>query len=217
MLPRNLRGRRIAILVADGFEKNELNLPWRALKDAGALTEIISLRKGKIRGMTLHQPEEKIVVQKTISDVQVSDFDGLFIPGGSVSPDLLGQSSEALSFVRKFASENKPIASLCHGPWLLVAAGLVQGRSLTSWPGIKDDIIKSGGIWVDSGVVREGSLLTARAPEDMKNFIQALRELFSLEPEEAPLAQVGTLTSLASLALGWLKAGKRKETTRALR
>lgn len=211
MSPRTLKGRRIAILVADGFERNELLLPQRALKEAGAITEIISLRKGKIRGMTQHQPEEKILVQKTISDARATDFDGLFIPGGSISPDLLGQSSEVLSFVREFDQVRKPIASLCHGPWLLVAAGIVQGRSLTSWPGIKSDILKSGGVWIDTGVVREENLLTARAPEDMKSFIRALEELFSLTPVEAPLIEVGTLTGLAGLAFGWLRSGKRNE------
>lgn len=124
--------RRIAILAADGFEKVELTVPEKALRLAGAETEVVSLRRGRIRGVNLHEPASRVSVSKTVEEADPADYDGLLIPGGFINPDLLRQSAEVRQFVRQFAAADKPIATLCHGPWVLAAAGLLDGRVLTS-------------------------------------------------------------------------------------
>jgi protease I len=176
---KKLAGRRIAVLAADGFERVELVLPVAALRLAGAETEIISLRHGRIRGVNLHEPASKVRVAKTISEASPGDYDGLLLPGGFISPDLLRQSSEAREFVRLFDEAQKPIATLCHGPWVLASAGLVDGRTMTSWPGIRDDLVNAGATWLDESVVRHGNLLTSRGPQDIIPFIRGIKEFFS--------------------------------------
>ena len=128
-----MKGRRIAALAADGFEKVELVIPMKALQAAGAEVDVISLRHGNIRGVNLHEPASRVHVDKTIAEANPDDYDGLLLPGGFINPDLLRQSAEARAFVRAFDRAGKPIASLCHGPWVLASAGLLQGRTLTSW------------------------------------------------------------------------------------
>ncbi len=136
---RPLKGRRIAALAADGFEQVELVIPLRALKRAGAKVDVVSLRHGRIRGVNLHLPAGRVGVDKTISEADPGDYDGLLLPGGFINPDLLRQSAQAREFVRAFAASDKPIATLCHGPWVLASAGLLGGRTLTSWPGRSPD------------------------------------------------------------------------------
>src|SRR4051812_37235832 len=131
---RRLKGRRIAALAADGFEKVELVVPLRALKTAGAEVDVVSLRHGRIRGVNLHMPASRVRVDKTIGDADPSDYDGLLLPGGFINPDLLRQSAPAREFVRAFAATDKPIATLCHGPWVLASAGPLSGRALPSRP-----------------------------------------------------------------------------------
>src|ERR1700712_5688180 len=131
---RRLHGRRIAALAADGFEKVELTIPMRALQLASAKVDVVSLRRGRIRGVNLHMPATRVGVDKTVSEANVADYDGLLLPGGFINPDLLRQSAEARQFVRDFDSSGKPIATLCHGPWVLASAGLLNGRALTSGP-----------------------------------------------------------------------------------
>jgi len=179
-----LKNRRIAILAADGFEKVELTIPTKALKAAGAEVDIISLRKGAIRGVNLHEPAGRVSVDKTIDRANPADYDGLLIPGGFINPDLLRQSAEARDFVRAFDQAGKPIASLCHGPWVLASAGLLHGRTLTSWPGVRDDVVNAGGTWVDEEFVRDGNLATSRGPQDLVPFSRGIIELFS---ESAPV------------------------------
>ena len=176
---KDLKGRRIAVLAADGFEKVELTVPVKALKAAGARVDIISLRPGRIRGVHLDEPAGKVSVTKTVDQADHMDYDGLFIPGGFINPDLLRQSAAARNFARAFDRERKPIATICHGPWVLASAGLTQGRILTSWPGIRDDMINSGATWLDREVVRDGNWVSSRGPEDLSPFIQAMSELFS--------------------------------------
>src|SRR4051794_16705947 len=132
---KSLEGRRIAVLAADGFEKVELTIPTKALRLAGADVDIVSLRSGSIRGVNLHEPAGRVHVDKTLAHASPADYDGLLIPGGFINPDVLRQSAEAREFVRAFERAGKPIATLCHGPWLLASAGLVSGRTMTSWPG----------------------------------------------------------------------------------
>jgi protease I len=174
-----LEGRRIAVLAADGFEKVEVTVPVNALRLAGARVDIVSLRHGRLRGVNIHEPASRVRVDRTLDEASADDYDGLLIPGGFISPDLLRQSASAREFVRAFDRTGKPIASLCHGPWLLISASVTQGRTLASWPGIRDDVVNSGAVWLDREVVRDGNWVTSRGPQDMVPFVQAMVELFA--------------------------------------
>ena len=182
---QQLQGRRVAVLAADGFEKVELTVPVAALRAAGAGVDIVSLRHGRIRGVNLHEPASRVSVDHTIGEVAEADYDALFIPGGFISPDLLRQSGAARQFVREFNSTGKPIATLCHGPWVLSSAGLTKGRRMTSWPGVRDDLVNAGAIWIDQEVVRDGNWLTSRGPQDMVPFVKALVPFFAGNAEQA--------------------------------
>jgi protease I len=174
-----LQGRRIAILAADGFESVELTIPRTALRTAGALVDVVSIRSGKIRGMNLHLPAGKIRVDRTLEEADPEQYDALFIPGGFINPDLLRQSAAARFFVRSFELMDKPIASLCHGPWVLISAGLAYGRHVTSWPGLRDDLVNAGARWTDEPVVRDGKWVTSRGPQDLLAFIPAMIDTFA--------------------------------------
>jgi protease I len=176
---RRLRGRRIAALAADGFEKVELTIPLAALRRAGAKVDVVSLRHGRIRGVNLHLPARRVRVNKTIDEANPEHYDGLLLPGGFINPDLLRQSAQAREFVRAFAASDKPLATLCHGPWVLASAGLLDGRTLTSWPGIRDDLVNAGATWLDQEVVRDGNLMTSRGPQDMAVFVPAMLDAFA--------------------------------------
>ena len=181
---RPLNGRTIAALAADGFEKVELTLPLRALKRAGAKVDVVSLRHGRIRGVNLHLPASRVGVDKTISEADPGDYHGLLLPGGFINPDLLRQSAQAREFVRAFAASGKPIATLCHGPWVLASAGLLEGRTLTSWPGIRDDLVNAGATGLDQEIVRNGNLTTSRGPQDMAAFVPAMLAAFATTAPE---------------------------------
>jgi len=183
---QRLKGRRIAALAADGFEKVELAVPMKALQAAGAKVDVISLRHGNIRGVNLHEPASRVHVDKTIAQANPDDYDGLLLPGGFINPDLLRQSAEARAFVRAFDQAGKPIASLCHGPWVLASAGLLQGRTLTSWPGVRDDLVNAGATWLDEPLVRDGNLVTSRGPQDLVPFVKGCLDLFA---ERAPISR----------------------------
>ncbi|SDZ07127.1 protease I [Geodermatophilus africanus] len=187
-----LKGRTIAALAADGFEQVELVIPLRALKRAGAKVDVVSLRHGRIRGVNLHLPASRVGVDKTISEADPGDYDGLLLPGGFINPDLLRQSAPAREFVRAFAASDKPIATLCHGPWVLASAGLLAGRTLTSWPGIRDDLVNAGATWLDQEIVRDGNLTTSRGPQDMAAFVPAMLATFTeTAPEPSTTAPGG--------------------------
>jgi protease I len=175
----HLGGKRIAVLAADGFEKVELTIPVKALRMAGADVDIVSLRNGRIRGVNLHEPATRVKVTKTVEEANPADYDGLLVPGGFINPDLLRQSAKAREFVRAFDADGKPIASLCHGPWVLASAGLLNGRTLTSWPGIRDDLVNAGATWLDEEFVRDGNLATSRGPQDLIPFIDGIKQLFA--------------------------------------
>src|SRR3954463_4787518 len=187
-MDQTLKGRRIAALAADGFEKVELVIPMKALQAAGAKVDVISLRHGGIRGVNLHEPASRVHVDKTIAEASADDYDGLLLPGGFINPDLLRQSAEAREFVREFDRAGKPIASLCHGPWVLASAGLLHGRTLTSWPGVRDDLVNAGATWLDQELVRDGNLVTSRGPQDMIPFVQGCLDLFA---QDAPMSRPG--------------------------
>lgn len=192
MLKNKLKGKRIAILSADGYEKSELILPLKAMQFAGAKVDIVSIRRGKIRGMNLHRPAGKIRVQKLLYDIVPEDYDGLFIPGGFINPDLLRQSLEVRDFVTNFFQSGRPVASLCHGPWVLASAELLKGRTLTSWPGIRDDLVHAGAIWINEPVVRDGNLVTSRGPQDLRPFIQEMISLYAGEDSEECVVKVSS-------------------------
>src|SRR6478609_6174547 len=173
-MKRNLKGRRVAVLAADGFEMVELAVPRAALRLAGATIEVISLRHGRIRGVNLHEPASRVSVDKTVEEADPADYDALLLPGGFINPDLLRQSAEAREFVRAFDSAGKPIASLCHGPWVLASAGMLSGRTLTSWPGIRDDMVNAGATWLDEPIVSDGNLITSRGPQDLVPFVRGV-------------------------------------------
>jgi protease I len=169
-----LEGVRIAVLAADGFEQDELTRPVKALQEHGADVEIVSLRPGKILGMNLLVPGKRIEVDRTIFAVDPDEYHGLHIPGGFINPDFLRQSERVLDFVRAFDAAGKPITTLCHGPWVLISAGLVRGRRLASWPGIKDDVRNAGAEWVDEKVVHDGNWVSSRTPLDLPAFDKAI-------------------------------------------
>lgn len=207
---RRLAGRKIAVLATDGFEKVELVIPLRALQLAGAKVDIVSLRKGRIRGVNLHMPATRVGVDKLVTEAEPDSYDGLLIPGGFINPDLLRQSAAARDFVRAFDHSGKPIVTLCHGPWVLASAGLLTGRTLTSWPGIRDDLVNAGATWLDREVVQDRNLVTSRGPQDMRAFVPAMLDVFA-EPTGQPLATVSNHGSDAPLdkPVGWAMAALR--------
>jgi len=178
-LDRRLLGRRVAVLAADGFEKVELTVPIAALRAACADVEIVSLRHGRIRGVNLHEPAARVAVDRSLADVDARDYDALFVPGGFVGPDLLRQSQAARAFASAFDAARKPIAALGHGAWLLASAGVASGRTMTSWPGIRDDLVHAGATWLDEAIVRDGNWLTSRGGQDLPRFVGALLDHFA--------------------------------------
>jgi len=207
---RRLKGRRIAVLAADGFEKVELIVPLRALKAAGAKVDVVSLRRGWIRGVNLHMPASRVRVDETIDEAVPADYDGLLLPGGFINPDLLRQSAPAREFVRAFVENDKPIATLCHGPWVLASAGLVDGRTLTSWPGIRDDLVNAGATWLDEELVRDGNLTTSRGPQDMTAFVPGMLDTFAkTSPESAQSAPRRESDRQREAPVGWAIAALR--------
>jgi protease I len=179
MAKQELAGIRVAIIAADGFEQVEVTRPRDALLKQGAEVEIVSLRPGSIQGMNLLVPGKKVKVDRTVFKADPADYGALLIPGGFISPDFLRQSEHVLDFVREFDRSRKPVAAICHGPWVLISAGLVPGRRLTSWPGIQDDVRNAGGRWEDKAVVVDGSWMSSRGPQDLPRFNKALIEHFS--------------------------------------
>jgi protease I len=207
---RRLKGRTIAVLAADGFEKVELVVPLRALKAAGARVDVVSLRRGRIRGVNLHMPATRIRVDTTIDDADPGRYDGLLVPGGFINPDLLRQSAPAREFVRAFAAADKPIATLCHGPWVLASAGLLEGRTLTSWPGIRDDLVNAGATWLDEELVRDGNLTTSRGPQDMAAFVPGMLDAFAgTSPEPATSTPRRASDGQREAPIGWAVAALR--------
>ena len=226
--PKQLAGKRIAVLAADGFEKAELAAPVAALREAGADVVIVGLHAGRIRGMDVQQAAELVAVDLEMSQARAPDFDGLLIPGGYISPDLLRQSAQARDLVRHMDALGKPIAVLSQAPLLLASSGLVANRTLTSWPGVRDDMVNAGAIWLNEEVVRDLNWLSSRSAEDVPALIRAMIPFFEgqseagapvhraqsdpqrQEPSETPgqplrwlaTPSVGAMLSLALLGIG---------------
>jgi protease I len=165
-----LTGKKVAILATDGFERSELMSPQSALLDVGATVHIISDHGGSIRSWHNSDWNETVDVDKTVNEVNADDYDALVLPGGVINPDKLRTNEKAVSFIRDFFAQHKPVASICHGPQLLIEAAVVEGRTLTSFPSIKTDLINAGAHWEDSEVVTDNSLVTSRNPDDLPAF-----------------------------------------------
>jgi protease I len=173
-----LVGRTIAVLATDGVEQIELTEPVKALKAAGAEVKVVS-DKDEIQAFKHHDKGSKIPVDESLDDADADDFDGLVLPGGVINPDALRLLPEAVEFIRHFVQEKKPIAAICHGPWTLIDAGGVKGRTMTSWPSLKTDLSNAGAKWVDQQVVTDVDLVTSRKPDDLPAFNKKMIEAFS--------------------------------------
>jgi len=179
LMGRKLNGKKVAILVADGFEQVEMTKPREALDEAGAQTKIVSLKSGKIQGMNHADKGDKFDVDLTLDQARPDDFDALMIPGGLSNPDTMRTSQRALNFARHFFRESKPVAVICHGPQVLINADLVRGRRMTSWPAIQVDMRNAGARWVDEEVVVDNGLVSSRKPDDIPAFNRKMIEEFA--------------------------------------
>jgi protease I len=175
----NLTGKKVAILVTEGFEQVELTQPQEALEKAGATTEIVSPELGPIKAWDTDGFGDSFEVDVQLSDAKVKDYDALLLPGGVMNPDTLRTIPEAVEFVRAFFAEGKPVAAICHGPQMLIEAGVVQGRRLTSFPSLKTDLTNAGAIWIDDVVVTDNGLVTSRKPDDIPRFNEKMIEEFA--------------------------------------
>lgn len=182
-MARDLTNRRIAFLATDGVEQIELTRPWNALKDAGAAVELISIKDGDILGVNSMDKGDTFPVDALVPNVNAGDYDGLVLPGGVKNPDLLRMNEDAVKFTRSFFEQSKPVAAICHGPWTLVEAGVVEGRTLTSYPSLRTDIRNAGGTWVDEEVYVDRGLVTSRRPGDLDAFIAKMMEELESTPE----------------------------------
>ena len=174
-----LKGRKVAILATDGVEQIELEQPRRALDAAGALTHLVSPKQDSIQAMNHDEKGARIPVDRVLSEVRTLDYDALVLPGGVANPDVLRTNEAAVQFVREFMLADKPVAAICHGPWMLVEAGTVRGRTLTSWPSLRTDIRNAGGEWVDEVVHVDDTLVTSRNPGDLPQFCAAIVREFA--------------------------------------
>jgi protease I len=180
-----LDGKRIAFLATDMVEQVELTEPWKAVEDAGGMPELISLRAGEIQGFNHYDKADKFPVDRTVAEASAAEYDALVQPGGVGNPDTLRMDESAVAFVRDFIEAGKPVAVICHGPWMLVEADVVRGRTLTSFPSLKTDIRNAGGNWVDQEVVLEDGIITSRNPNDLPAFCSTLVEEFARAPVRA--------------------------------
>jgi protease I len=181
----DLNGRRIAFLATDMVEQVELTEPWKAVEEAGGTPELVSLEDGEIQGFNHYDKADKFPVDRTVDEASADEYDALVQPGGVGNPDTLRMDENAVRFVRDFVESGKPVAVICHGPWMLVEADVVRGRTLTSFPSLKTDIRNAGGNWVDEQVVLDDRIITSRNPDDLSAFCETLVEEFAKAPVRA--------------------------------
>ena len=174
-----LAGKKVAILVADGFEQIEMTEPKRALESAGARTSIVSPAQGQVQGWKHFDKADRFPVDVELDDADPQEFDALLMPGGVANPDQLRMIPEAVDFVREFFDAGKPVAAICHGLWPLIDAGVIRGRTVTSWPSLKTDLSNAGAPWVDQEVVTDNGLVTSRKPDDLPAFNRKMIEEFA--------------------------------------
>ncbi len=182
-----LNGRKVAVLATDGVEEVELVEPMKALREAGAEVHLISLERGEIQGLNHMEKGSRFAVDLTVAEAKASDYSGLVIPGGVANPDKLRTDAKAVAFARAFVEADKPVAAICHGPWLLVEAGVLKGRTVTSWPSLQTDIRNAGGEWVDKEVAVDQKLVTSRKPQDLPAFCDKVLSSFAAAAEERSL------------------------------
>lgn len=179
MAEKTLNGKKIAILATDGFEESELLEPRNALEKAGAEVLIVSQKTGSIKAWAKSDWGGKIEVDLALADTDADEFDALMLPGGVMNPDRLRMDRDAVSFIRDFADADKPIAAICHAPWLLIEADLVEGKTVTSWGSVHTDLVNAGAHWVDQETVLDGLILTSRKPQDLPAFNREMIALFA--------------------------------------
>ena len=178
-MANELNGMNVAILITDGFEQVEMTEPKKALEQAGARTFIVSPAGNKVKGWQHTHWGDEFNVDVPLDKASPDDYDALLLPGGVMSPDKLRMNSKAVEFVKAFFEQNKPVAAICHGPWTMVEANVVRGRTLTSWPSLQTDIRNAGGNWVDKQVVIDGNLVSSRKPDDISAFNENMVSVFS--------------------------------------
>ncbi len=175
----SLNGKKVAILVTDGFEQVELTGPKDALEKAGATAHIISAKTGKVTGWNHTTPADTFEVDKTFESANIDDYDAVLLPGGVVNSDTIRTDEKAQALVKGAANANKPIAVICHGGWILASSGLVKGKTMTSWPSLTDDLKNAGANWIDQQVVVDGTLISSRKPDDIPAFSQKLIDVLA--------------------------------------
>ena len=178
-MANKLQGKRVAFLATDMVEQVELTEPWKAVEDAGATPELVSLKEGEIQGFNHYDKADTFRVDRTVEEASADDYDALVIQGGVGNPDTMRMDENAVEFTRQFFEQGKPVGVICHGPWMLVEAGVVRGRKVTSWPSLRTDIRNAGGDWVDQEVVVEQGLVTSRKPADLPAFNEKIVEEFA--------------------------------------
>lgn len=183
-----LSGKKIAILATDGFEQSELLEPRKALKEAGAETVVISPKDGEIKGWNKTDWGEKVKVDKALADANPNEYDALVLPGGVMNPDHLRMDPSAVNFVRQFVATGRTTAAICHGPWTLLEAGALKGKTVTSWPSLKTDLKNAGANWVDQEVVTDGQFIFSRKPDDIPAFNRTIIETVSGSAREKAAA-----------------------------
>jgi protease I len=173
---------KVAFLATDMVEQVELTEPWKAVEEQGWTPELVSLKSGKIQGFNHYDKADTFDVDATVEEASVDDYDALVLPGGVGNPDALRMDENAVAFVREFFERGKPVAAICHAPWLLIEAGVVRGRTVTSWPSLQTDLRNAGAAWIDEEVVVDGSLVLSRKPDDLRAFNRELVEVFKTQP-----------------------------------
>ena len=195
-MANELQGKRVAFLATDMVEQVELTEPWKAVEAAGGTPELVSLEEGEIQGFNHYDEGDTFKVDRTVEEARADDYDALVIPGGVGNPDTMRGDENAVQLVRDFFEQGKPVGVICHGPWMLVEAGVVRGRKVTSWPSLQTDIRNAGGEWVDEQVVVDNGLVTSRKPDDLPAFNEKIVEEFcegrhdeqaaSVQPDATP-------------------------------
>jgi protease I len=178
-MSKELEGKRIAFLATNAFEEVELTEPWKAVEQAGGRPELVSQKPGEIYAVRHHDRAGTYAVDHTVDQVTATEYDGLMLPGGVANPDALRMDERAVRFVKDFFEQSKPVAAICHAPWMLVEADQVRGRTVTSWPSLQTDIRNAGGVWVDEEVRAEDGLVTSRKPDDLPAFCARMIEAFA--------------------------------------
>ena len=186
-MANELQGKKIAFLAADGVEQIELTEPWKAVEEAGGRPELLSIESGEVRAFNHLDCGDTFSVDREVVQADAADYDGLVLPGGVANPDFLRGDDNAVAFVRGFFEQGKPVGVICHGPWTIVEAGVVKGRTITSWPTLRTDIRNAGGNWVDEEVVVDAGLVSSRKPDDLPAFCAKIVEEFGEgeHPEQA--------------------------------